>query len=157
MNELTESEFLQFTFRAWIPDAADREAASCERRSKGNVMIHNGPTFPYLDIQLYWDKGEELKCKVHLKKGQELKYLNQSSTHQNCTFRAITGGVIKRLAQLTSLTPENENKTIDELYPDHAQALKSANLAPKQYLTLKESTEEIRTKTDARLELKINK
>ena len=156
VDELTESEFLQFTFQAWMPEATDREVSSCERRSKGNVTIHNGSSFPYLDMQLYWYKGEELKCEVHLKKGQELKYLNQSSTHQNCTFKAITGGVVKRLASLTSLTPENENKTIDELYPGHAKALKSANLAPKQYPTLKEATEEIRIKAEAQSALKIN-
>ena len=39
-------------------------------------------------IELYWDEGNELKFKVHLKENQELKYLNKGSMHRNSVFSA---------------------------------------------------------------------
>ena len=44
--------------------------------------------------------------------------------------------MIRRLTIITSLTPENENLRIDELYPTHAEALARAGLAPSEYPTL---------------------
>ena len=138
-----------------MPDATDREVARCERLSKGKVTIHNEQSFPYLDMELYWHKEDELKCRVHLKPGQQLKYLNKSSTHRNHTFRAITSSVTKRLAQLTSLTEENKDESINKLYPGHAHALESANLAPKKYPTLSEALEEARIQSEIKMELKV--
>ena len=37
-------------------------------------------------------------------------------------------GVIKRLSTLTSATPENENMPLNEIYPEHAEALERAQL-----------------------------
>ena len=107
-------------------------------------------------MELYWYQNNELKCRVHLKPNQTLKYLNKSSTHQNCTFKAIPKSTIKRLAQLTSLTSENEHKTIDELYPDHARALRYAKLAPKKFPTLKEAQEQNRIESEAKATTKVN-
>ena len=85
---------------------------------------------------MFW-RNNELKFRVHLKQNQQLKYLNQGSAHTKATFKSIPNGVIKRLATLTSLTPENKNKTIKELYPAHTKALELAGLTtPENYPTL---------------------
>ena len=53
-------------------------------------------------------------------------------------FKAITTGVCKRLAKLTSLTEGNKNKKLDELYPVHFRALSAANLLSTTIPTLEE-------------------
>ncbi len=48
-----------------------------------------------------------------------MKYLNGESTHQNHCFKAITKGVFKRLAKLTTVNESNENAKLKDLYPEH--------------------------------------
>ena len=50
------------------------------------------------------------------------------SAHTPGCFKAITTGVYKRLAKLTTQTEENKKKRLDELYPVHFGALSDANL-----------------------------
>ena len=134
VNELTGSECLQFTVDIWNPDARPDEVPSNDK-----VTICRDKAFPYLDLEMYW-REEELKFRVHMKPNQVLKYLNKGSAHTNACFRAIPHGVLRRLTVLTSLTPETENLTIDQLYPEHIRALEKAKLpTPKVYPTLRES------------------
>ena len=63
-------------------------------------------------MELFW-LNDELKFRVHLKKGQLLKYLNKGSAHTNACLKAIPSGVLRRLASLTSLLPDNENATME--------------------------------------------
>lgn len=51
-------------------------------------------------------------------------------------LQAVTTGVFKRLSNLTLVTAESVYKTVDALYPKHADTLKEASLAPKKYFTL---------------------
>jgi len=138
VNKLTESTHLQFTLEVWNPDAPEGL-----RSSNDDITIHRKDFLPYLDTELFWHRSE-LKFRVHVKPNQQLKYLNRSSTHPSHVFKAVPTAIIKRLAQLTSLTTTNKNQTIDKLYPDHADALKIAGLNPKKYPTLIEAQEEIR-------------
>jgi hypothetical protein len=102
------------------------------------LTINRKENPPYLDMELYW-REESLEFKVHLKPNQQLKYLNIGSAHTNACFKSIPSGLIRRLSILTSTTPENENKTIDELYPLHIKALKDTDLStPNSYPTLRE-------------------
>ena len=134
VNELTGSDCLQFTVDIWNPDAPADEVPSNKK-----VTICKDEAFPYLDLEMYW-RGEELKFRVHMKPNQVLKYLNKGSAHTNACFRAIPYGVLRRLTILTSLTPETENMTLDQLYPEHIKGLEKAKLPlPKEYPTLMES------------------
>ena len=63
-----------------------------------------------------------------MKENQVLKYLNKGSQHTKSCFRAIPLGVFKRLSKLTTITNANRHKTINEIYPDHAAALRTAGL-----------------------------
>ena len=62
-------------------------------------------------------------------------------------FRAIPSGVLRRLASLTSITPENENVPMDELYPGHIKALHTAQLIKPnfKFKTLKEQVEQLKS------------
>ena len=49
VNELTNSNFLQFTLDIWDPDSPPGEIPS-----NNNVKINRGIAFPYLDMELFW-------------------------------------------------------------------------------------------------------
>ena len=103
VNQLTGSEYLKFTCDVWMPDAPP----DLKPKNK-KVKINRKSAFPYLDMELCWI-NDELKFRVHLKKGQLLKYLNKGSAHTNACLKAIPSGVLRRLASLTSLLPDNDN------------------------------------------------
>ena len=73
-----------------------------------------------------------------MKENQKLKHLNSDSTHSKHCTKAIPHGLFKRLAKLTSINKRIVNRRIDELYPDHAEALKIAGLSPKKFPSPKE-------------------
>ena len=54
------------------------------------VTIITDTNFPYLDMDIYWNKRRELKFQAHLKPNQKLKYLNSDSTHLSYVFKAIS-------------------------------------------------------------------
>ena len=115
------------------PDISPKEM------KKNKVTIQKGKTFPYLDMELIWSKEGNLQFQVHLKPNQQLKYLNKGSVHTNACFKAIPGGVYTRLAKLTTITDENRNKRLDELYPEHFKALRHAGLVVEKIPTLEEA------------------
>ena len=94
--------------------------------------------FPFLDLELFWDDSGRLEFKFHQKKNQLLKYLNKEITQKEATFKAISNGVLNRLAKITSRTEENAKISLKKNYPDHANALARAGLGLKNFPTLKE-------------------
>eukprot|EP00957_Ditylum_brightwellii_P045594 3457792-Ditylum_brightwellii.AAC.1 len=62
-----------------------------------------------------------------------MKYVDKGSTHHPCAFKSITSGVYTQVGCLTSKIPENANLRVDELYPQHAEALLTANLEPVEF------------------------
>ena len=71
-----------------------------------------------------------MRFSVFRKPNQALKYVDKNSTHRATTFKSIANGVFTRLARLTSKIVANQEARIDEIYPDHAEALFIAELAP---------------------------
>ena len=100
-------------------------------------------------MELYW-RGDDLKFQVHLKPNQILKYLNKGSSHTNACTKAIPAGVLRRLAILTSPTPETENMPLNQLYPKHTAALqKSKLISPDfEFPTLQEALKQIQQPAD---------
>ncbi len=145
VNQLAEGDYLQFTCSLGLDETVNTiEPYEVEDKM---VSIERSKTFPYLDMELYWSESQQLQFRVHLKPNQQLKYLNKGSTHTNACFKAIPSGVFNRLAKLTTVTEENKNKRLDELYPKHTTILTNAGLVTnKQIPTL---TEEI-TKSNNR-------
>ena len=97
-------------------------------------------TFPFLDIEFYWDASDFLATRVFLKPNQRIKYLSAHSDHTRSCIKAVPNGVLQRLTKLTSVSSENIDARIDELYPTHAKALRSAGLAPTIFPTLLQAT-----------------
>ena len=77
-----------------------------------------------------WSPEGDLQFGVFRNKGQQLKYVGKESTHTPGTLRAIPSGVLNRLAKLTSRKPSIQAEAVDTIYPDHANALRKAGLAP---------------------------
>ena len=91
------------------------------------VDIVSTEAFPYLDMEMFWN-SQQLQFRVHLKENQKLQYLNKTSMHTNACIKAIPEGVYNRLGSLTTLTSNNKNKLVSEVYPTHYQKLQQANL-----------------------------
>jgi hypothetical protein len=138
--------------RVFIPSPG-YTVATVDVRKGGHQILRSGDTltndrefpflyadkkvyFPFLDMQMYWSLEGNLQFRLHLKENQVLKYLNHGSTHTEACFAAIPAGVMKRLASLTTRTDKSELMRMDKLYPVHANALQTANLAQNIFPTL---------------------
>ena len=65
--------------------------------------------------------------------------MDRNSTHRPTTFKSVANGVFTQLARLTSRSVANGNTQINDVYPDHAEALFTADLAPPtDFLTFDE-------------------
>ena len=146
VDDIAGNNFLKFTAVVWDPLNHHSEWDI----SNTAITVDKSPSFPFLDMEMYWLSEQSLAFRVHLKKNQQLKYLNKGSSHTPGCFKAIPNGVIKRLTKLTSINDSNSNQTLDELYPTHFQALSDANLIkPDQIPTLADSIDEMeREKND---------
>ena len=139
MNSKAESDCLHFT--AEVLNIKDDKKIINKK-----LTIIKDTHFPYLDMEMYWNKRDELKFQVHMKPNQKLKYLNADSTHLPSTFKAIPSGVSNRLSKLTSKSKTLENTKIDKIYPHHAKSLKIVKLAPREFPTFLE-LEKLRNKS----------
>ena len=83
-----------------------------------------------------WSPEGDLQFSVFRKKGQQLKYVGKEITHTPSTFHAITSGVLNHLAKLTSRKPYIHSEGVDKIYPDHANVLRKAGLAPYNFPTM---------------------
>ena len=119
---------LQFTATVW------REGEVARVSPCGKVSSVSGNAFPFFDMELFW-RNSELAFHVYRKPNQQLKYLNFDSTHPNATSKAILHGVCLCLANLTSQDSEMEKRKINEVYPEHADALRKAGLCMDEFPT----------------------
>jgi hypothetical protein len=96
------------------------------------VSIGEEDLLPFLDMTLFWNEKKELRRRtftVFHKPGQQIKYLNQDSTHPPHVFHVITkSGVLKRLSSLMTASSENQGHPITLIHPTHFNALHHANL-----------------------------
>ena len=81
----------------------------------------------------YWTNFGYLTTKAYSKPGQKIQYISRESTHRRFCHTAIPGRVLKRLGHLTLQNDQGiaGNKGVNELYPDHWNALLDANLVKK--------------------------
>ena len=144
---MAELDCLQFTMEVWSKD--DDFTIKNEKLTYVDEQY-----FPYLDMEMYWNGSNELKLQVLLKSNQKLKYLNNDSIHLPTVFKAIPSGELERLGKLTTKSKKLEKIRVNKIYPLYCQALKTAGIAPKVFLTFlqlgnlrnKRTTEENRTK-----------
>ena len=94
--------------------------------------------FPFLDMKMSWSLEGDLQFGVFRKTGQQLKKFGQESTHTPVTLRAIPSGVLNHLAKLTLINPSIRSEVVDKIYPDHANALRKAGLAPPNFPTMRD-------------------
>ena len=131
VNKAAGNEHLQFTTEIWKPNKNPPPQAKEER-----VQTVTKDEFPFFDMKMKWTPEGELNFSVFRKLGQQLKYVGKESNHTPGTLRAIPSGVFNRLAKLTSLKPSLHSEGVDKFYPDHANALRKAGLAPPYFPTM---------------------
>ena len=83
-----------------------------------------------------WTPEGELNFSVFKKSGQQLKFVGKESTHTPRTLRAIPSGFLNCFSKLTSRKPSLHSEEVDKVYPDHANALRKAGLAPPDLPTM---------------------
>ena len=83
-----------------------------------------------------WSPEGGLKFIVLMNKIQQLKYAGTISTHTPGTLRAILSGVLNRLCKNRLAKTLFNSEGVDKIYPDHANALREAGLAPPIFLIM---------------------
>eukprot|EP00957_Ditylum_brightwellii_P206024 15346463-Ditylum_brightwellii.AAC.2 len=78
----------------------------------------------------WYDKSGDMCFSVFWKPNQALEYVDKNSTHRATTFKSIANGVFTQLARHTLKIAANQEARIVDIYPDHAEALFTADLAP---------------------------
>ena len=92
--------------------------------------------YPFQDMKVTWSPEGDLQFSVFREKGQQLKYVGKGSTNTHGTLRAIPSGFLNRLAKITSQKPSVNSEGVEKVYPDHANALHEAVLAPPDFLKM---------------------
>jgi hypothetical protein len=118
-NLTLNSNALNFTVEMWKPG----ENYPLKSKINRMVSVNTDMTFPFLDIEFYWDASNFLATRVFLKPNQRIKYLSAHSDHTRSCIKAVPNRVLQRLTKLTSVGSKNIDARIDELYPMHAKAL----------------------------------
>ena len=131
VNKIAGGDFLQFTVEMWI-DQSREDVPDCpptpEEEYHKDVSVVRDKEFPFLDMKLLWSEEGNLQFQIYRKPNQQLRYLNKGSTHTKACFKAIPTGVFKRMAKLTTVTEDNADKSLRELYPKLFAALDTAEL-----------------------------
>eukprot|EP00957_Ditylum_brightwellii_P210381 15364905-Ditylum_brightwellii.AAC.1 len=110
------------------------------------VAAQDSEWFPFLDMRMRWQR-DRLEFRVYQKENQLLKYVDKQSTHHPSTFSSFTIRVLTRLCRLTSQDFSLGETQVDKIYPEHAEVLHKAGLAPELIPTFRE----IWKKDDGRL------
>jgi hypothetical protein len=74
VNQVTGYEGLVFTVSIWRQDGENKA-------THPKAEIHKSSVFPFLEMKMSWSKNGDLRFRAYLKPGQQLKYLNNISTH----------------------------------------------------------------------------
>ena len=90
---------------------------------KDKVQIAANNEFPFLDMEMSWSPELDSQFGVFRKKGQQLKYVGTGSTHTTGTLRVILSSVLNHLAKITSRKPTFHSERVNNVYPDHMNAL----------------------------------
>eukprot|EP00957_Ditylum_brightwellii_P184445 14048642-Ditylum_brightwellii.AAC.1 len=123
---------MKLTTKLWLPppNNAGNSPVRKDKKERGLTVVYDRE-FPFLDMKMCWDEESgEMRFSVFQKPNQALKYVDKNSMHRTTTFKSIANGVFTLLARLTSKITAIQNARIDDIYPDHAEALFTVDLAP---------------------------
>ena len=67
VNDLVDSDGLQFTCEIWKPDTNIVNETTI---LSDKITVIKGKYFPFLDTEMYWNANNKLRFKVHLKENQ---------------------------------------------------------------------------------------
>ena len=79
---------------------------------------------------MIWSPEEDLKFLVFRRKGQKFNNVGKGITHTPVILHEIPPGVRNHLAKITLRKPSFHFEIVENVYPDHVNALHKAGLAP---------------------------
>eukprot|EP00957_Ditylum_brightwellii_P157857 12015570-Ditylum_brightwellii.AAC.1 len=134
--------FFQFMVELWTLDKEIEEVNNglVKQQWLDKVNVINDHALPFLDMQMEW-KNDILTFSVYTKPNHTINYVGNTSCHCPAVFKAIPVRVFARLSWLTSITMENINQAITELYPAHMSSLQNAGVLPNKIPSVKELQE----------------
>ena len=94
---------------------------------KDKVQIAANNEFPFLDMEMSWSPEVYSQFGVFRKKGQQLEYVGKGITHTPGTLRVIPSSVLNHLAKITSRKPTFHSERVNNVYPDHVNALRKTS------------------------------
>ena len=100
---------------------------------KDKVQTVTNDELPFLYMKTSWYLKGDLQFGFFEKKGKQLKYAGKVSTHRTVTICVILSVFPNCLAKLTSHKPSFHYKRVESVYPDHANSLRKAGLAPSVF------------------------
>ena len=131
VNKAAGNQHLKFTAEIWTTEENSPTPAKEEI-----FQIVTNDEFPFLDMKMSWSPEGDLKFGVFRENGQQLKYVGKESTHTPGTLSTIPSGVLNRLSKLTSRKLSIHSEGVEKIYPDHANTLRKAGLAPPNFPTM---------------------
>jgi len=87
------------------------------------LKVIGAERFPYLDMEMRFDGNQDLYFGVYTKLNIQSKYLNVGNPHTTTCKKAIPRGVCICTVELTTMTAQNQNKSISVIYPSVHEAL----------------------------------
>eukprot|EP00957_Ditylum_brightwellii_P163469 12445960-Ditylum_brightwellii.AAC.1 len=66
----------------------EEEWDGISKTTRKKVKGHTGKWFPFLDMKMKWERNR-LLFRVYRKEDQQLKYVDQQSTHRPTIFKSI--------------------------------------------------------------------
>ena len=110
-------------------------------------------------MKMSWPPKGGLNFGAFWKNEKQLKYVENGSTRTLITLRAIPSRVINYLAKLTLHKPIFQSERVDNVYPDHVNALCGEGLAPSIFPTIGELRifQDKKTDIDKESDLDVNK
>eukprot|EP00957_Ditylum_brightwellii_P182694 13915738-Ditylum_brightwellii.AAC.1 len=91
----------------------EEEWDGISKMTQKKVKEHTGAWFPFLDMKMKWESSK-LLLRVYRKEDQQLKYIDQQSTHRPTTFKSTITGVYTRQSRLTSNSDSTAEKSINK-------------------------------------------
>ena len=119
------NQHLQFTAEICTKDT---NIPPSDKKYKVQIVKNN--EFPFLVMKIGWYPEGGMQLGLFINEVHQLKYFGKGITHTPSTLQAIPSGVLNRLVKLTSRKPNFNSKRVDNVYPNHDNALRKAGLTP---------------------------
>ena len=127
MSKSAEGDYLQYICSMWLA-RWDQGTSLTTPIWQDNISHHRtSPPIFTINMSLFWSETDDLHFRVCRKENHLLEYLNKGKVV--CTLDPSSEpGVTERLTKLTTVTEDNRDLSLPQIYPIHFAKLEQAEL-----------------------------